>query len=382
MLLLALIANAPLVSQAARRVTVAQLKRTLTADIAVHKGAADIARQIGTMQLTERLTNITLDRLGAPFIGSPVAAALQLLADQSAFLSPPASELPATAAPNNATRERILEAARQYILHTLPGLPDFLAMRTTLHYDNSPYPIREGQWPVRAGLHLVDRSSREISVRDERENRLPAQGAAFWRQNSGLISGGEFGATLGMILVDTSKGAIIWSHWEQTAAGLTAVYDYSVPRSASHFAVLTSLSPQPAIGVFDTPGGGARGTLGIGARPMAGSSDDSIHRTEAAYHGSLSIDPATGTVLRITIEAELKSGSLLRAAIMVQYGPIKVGNSTFICPMRSVALSKAFTDPQTIAGDAATAWLNKTFFTNYHRFGSTVRILPETGTLH
>ena len=328
---------------AAKRVTVAQLEQSLTADTSAHKPDADIVRQIAAFELTERLTDITLARLGASFIGTPVAPALQLLADQSAFLDPPPGELPGTAAPDDATQQRILHAARQYVLETLTRLPDFLATRTTLHYDDGPYVAVKGQWPSRAGLHLVDRSTREISIRDERESKLPDRRSAVWQQEGGLISGGEFGATLGMILTDTAQGKVAWSHWEQTPDGEAAVFQYSVPRPASHFEVVSSLQRQHAAETYDAPNGGGRGVLGIGVRP-GGGPNVSILRSAAAYHGSLWIDPGTGTILRITIEAELKSESLNRAAILVQYGPVQIGEGTFICPVRSLAWSTAVTN--------------------------------------
>ena len=372
-----LVAGVALSAGAAKRVTIAQLEQSLTADIAAHKSQTDIARQIAGMELTERLSDATLGRIGANFIGTPVAPALQLLADQSAFLDPPPGELPATPAPDDATQQRILHAAHQYVVETLPRLPDFLATRTTLHYDDGPYVVTKGQWPSRGGLHLVDRSAREISIRDERESKLPGQRSAVWQQEGGLISGGEFGATLGMILTDTAQGKVAWSHWEQTPDGEAAVFQYSVPRPASHFEVISSLERQHAFETYDAPNGGGRAVAGIGVRP-GGGPYVSILRSAAAYHGSLWIDPATGTILRITIEADLKSESLNRAAILVQYGPVKIGDGTFICPVRSVAWSSAVTNSQTIADDAPTEWLNDTLFTNYHRFASTVRILPGT----
>ncbi len=70
-----------------------------------------------------------------------------------------------------------------------------------------------------------------------------------------------------------------------------------------------------------------------------------------------------------------------RASIMVQYGPVQIGNSEFICPVLSVALSMALSganpDPIThLPGDAPTLWLNESMFTRYRRFGSTVRVVP------
>ena len=182
---------------AAKRVTVAQLEQELTTISAGHKPDAEIARQIASMKLSERLTEATLGRLNAHLdTGSQAVLALQLLADQSAFLDPPASELTATAVPDDATQQRMLEATRNYVARTLPRLPNFLATRSINRYDDSPQELKKGGWPVRLGLHLVDTSSREISVRDERDS-LPS---AVWQEQPGLISKGEFGSTLGMIL--------------------------------------------------------------------------------------------------------------------------------------------------------------------------------------
>ena len=155
---------------AGTRVTVAQLDQALTAAIAAHKPDAEIARQIASLELSERLTEASLNRLNIRLAQDALAAqALALLADRSAFLDPPVAELPGTAAPDGAARQRMLDAARNYVAQTLPRLPDFLATRTINRYDDSPQALKKGAWPVRTGLHLVGTSSREISVRNERE---------------------------------------------------------------------------------------------------------------------------------------------------------------------------------------------------------------------
>lgn len=374
---IALLALSALPCAAARRVTVAQLEKTLQADAASHKQAEDVVRQLGGMELTERLTASDFDRLDAPFAGTPVATALQLLADEAAFLAPPAREIPSAEPPDPSAQQKMLAAARTWVRQTLGRLPDFMATETTRHYDDSPYAMRKNEWPMRAGLHLIDSSSREISIRDARESQLPSQQAALWQQQRGLISGGEFGATLAMILTDTDKGTVVWSHRETTSQGVEAVFDYTVPRSASHFAVISSLQRQSRWEMSAMSPGG-HGIEGLGARPGAGEASDSLDRTEAAYHGSLWIDPATGAILRITIEADLKSAALSRAAILVQYAPVATGGSTFICPVRSLALSVAVANTQDLQNGAPMEWLNVTEYTNYHRFGSSVRVLPAT----
>ena len=363
---------------AAKRETVAQFGQELTAACSAHKRDAEIARKIGNTELSERLTKTDLERLNALLVpGSRSAMALQLLADQSAFLDLPASSLPAIAAPDALAQQRMLEAARNYVAQTLPRLPNFLATRTINRYDDSPQAFERGAWPVRAGLHRVDTSSREISVRDERENQPPTQGSAVWAQQIGLISGGEFGTTLGMILTDTLQGKVEWSHWEQTDAGQVAVFRYEVPSAASHFELISTLQRQAAIEGFATPTG-SRGVAGIGVRPNTDPSRTSIIRIRPAYFGSISVDPASGTILRITMQAELKdSDPFRRAAILVQYGPVRIGDAAFICPVRSVALSLAAFRPQADSDNAPDEWLNETLFTGYHRFASTTRVLTD-----
>src|ERR1700733_6137375 len=368
-ILLGLLTAMAFPAMAAKRVTVAQLEQELTTLSAAHKPDAEIARQIAGIKLSERLTEATLDRLNAHLdTGSQAALALQLLADQSAFLDPPPSELPATSAPDDTAQLRMLEATRNYVAGMLPGLPNFLATRSIRRYDDSPQELKKGGWPVRLGLHLVDTSSREISIRDERGSPP----SAVWQEQSGLISKGEFGSTLGMILADTAIGKGTWSHWEQIAGDPAAVFQYSVPRSASNYEVIGYQQPVAEYANLT----GRQGVAGIGPRLSGRSSNVAPTITKPAYHGSLWLDPNTGTILRITIEADAKGGApFQRASILVEYGPVEIGDSRFICPVRSVALYEATAPAQANLSDAPAEWLNIILFTGYHRFGSTIKIL-------
>jgi hypothetical protein len=360
---------------AAKGVTVVQLEQTLTTISAGHKPDVEIARQIANIKLSERLTEATLARLNAHLdTGSQAALALQILADQSVFLEPPASELPPTSVPDDATQQRMLEAARSYVARTLPQLPNLLAIRSIRRYDDSPQELKKGGWPVRLGLHLVDTSNREISVWDERGS-LPS---AVWREQSGLVSNGEFGSTLGMILADTTKEKVTWSHWEQFAGDPAAVFQYSVPKLTSSYEVTGYQRPVAEFANLT----GRQGVAGIGPQLSSHSSDFTPTITKPGYHGSLWLDPATGTILRITLEADAKGGApFQRASILVEYGPVEIGDSRFICPVRSVALYEATASAQANLSDAAAEWLNIVLFTGYHRFGSTVKILAEKPAL-
>ena len=406
LMLVMLFIAAALPVAAARHITVAQLEQAMAADQIAHRADAEVARQLGGFELSERLTEASLNQMAAKLpLGPRTALALQLLSDESAFLDPPAAEIPATAQPDAATQQRMMDAARGYAVEKSARLPNFFVTRVTNRFDDTPQVLEKGSWPVRAGLHPVGNSSRQITFRDGQEVQDPsAETAAVDTKSSqeiGLRTWGEFGPALMIILTDAAKGTVNFNHWEQTSAGLAAVYRYSVPRAASHYAVsYCCLFNEHIVG---------RTQFGYGGRNRSPQQVANIPRAEIshpyvetpAYKGEISIDPVSGSVLRITLEAELKSGGpLMRAATVVQYGQVLIGDRSFICPVRSLALSvqdasKAGTvtaDGPGVGGASSdTEWqgsvsgvsrgpvlmLNETRFTSYHRLGTSMRVVND-----
>jgi hypothetical protein len=411
LILLGLMAAVVLPAGATRHLTVAQLEKTLASSVARHRSDADMVREFGDFDLTERLTDSTRNRIcDTLHLGSQTTLALQLLSDESALLDPPQSELPTDAAPDAVTQKRILDSAAAYVTGILPHLPDLFATRSTYTFDDTPQIFKVNEWPVRAGLHLIGSSSREITFRDDHEVRKPlapqsavkvsdavapaAQGAKGSRPvgseltaERGLQSYGEFGQLLGVIFIDTEKDKSAFHHWEQTAAGLVAVYRYSVPRSASHYSVdYCCLSD--GLRTNTRRGGGRRG--GAVAGTVQGNATVPFHKIPA-YHGSIFIDPVSGAVRRFTLQAEMGDSPVSRADTVVDYGPVVIGDRKFICPLRSMNLYEGppesgpaaselpLTTPQSLL-PTGTLHVNETSFINYHRLGSTVRVLSEAET--
>jgi VWFA-related protein len=387
LILLALLSAAVLPAGAARRLTVAQLEQALTSEIKSHADA-EVARHIGEFELSERLTEVTLGRFAAKVtMGPRTALALQLLADQSAFLDPPADEMPATGTPDAATQERMMDAARGYVVQAWPHLPNFFVTRTTSRFDDGPHVLEPGGWPVRAGLQLAGTTSRQTAFRDGQEIQEPvtetaaiATGATQPQTETGLYSFGEFGPELTVVLTDTAKGKVTWSHWEQTTAGLAAVYHYSVPKAVSHYEVRYCCLRDSSFV--------ERRALTFGSRSQSPQQMANLPKTEdlrtlietPGYHGSLFIDPSTGAILRITLEAELKEDDpITRAATVVQYGPVLIGNQRFICPVRSLAFSmqEPLFNGNGQPRGSPILLVNETSFSHYHRLTATIRMLAD-----
>jgi hypothetical protein len=106
--------------------------------------------------------------------------------------------------------------------------------------------------------------------------------------------------------------------------------------------------------------------------------DTHFHRLPA-YHGSLTIDPVSGAILRITVQAELDIDlPVTRADILVEYGPVIIGERRFICPVLSLALTQGLAGTNATLGIPPDMQINEASFTNYHRLGSSIRIIPES----
>ena len=74
--------------------------------------------------------------------------------------------------------------------------------------------------------------------------------------------------------------------------------------------------------------------------------------------------------------------------MMVQYGPVGIGDSSFTCPTRSLSMTSLNTKIKAVReyissdANAPTEWLNETLFTGYHRFAATTRILTDAEATH
>lgn len=379
---------------AAHRVSVDQLRSWLASHSAPNHSDNDIARQITSLQLTERLTPPTLAGFKTEFTPGPkTSQALDLLADCSVILDPPPTEFASRPAPDSAAVNAMIKATFHFVGITLRQMPDFLATRITQSYDDNDPRIAVGmpdttEDPTLIVPHStmipVGKFTQQITYRDGHEVPTEARDAKQKLSDAppGLTTRGEFGPVLSIVLLDALKGKLSWNHWEQTPSGVAAVFHYQVPQSASHFAVdfccLSSgydhmSGTSYAEGVFGRPP-----TFSSNGQIAAGSQiNDSYHGTPG-YHGSIYVDPATGAILRITEDAELNASEpVTRNAVSIEYGTVEIGGKKFICPVHSVALSltRAYLKDQ--AGIRNILHINEAEFTNYHRFGSSLQIVAS-----
>jgi hypothetical protein len=350
------------------------------------------AHELAGLRLTERANGEHAARWQAAMPGRRAQEALTALVDAAAFLDLPAAEIPATPAPAIEEQKRMLTQAAGSVETMLHKLPDFYARRTTTHFETAtPAQLLEQQQAL--GLHQlqdtasipltpmsparlpheelgpVDRAKPELGrifyITDEVQTVTYANGEEVAKaapgENSGgqgadlgLATNGEFGPILEMVLLDALQRGLRWSHWEQGSTGPLAVFAYNVPADSSHYEIASWEGKPPYF---------------------------------PAYRGELGVDPATGAILRITIQsfAGGPADGAVDSSILVEYAPVVIGGPTYICPVHCVVISGTHVSgpvpghAKDYPGSAEPPrFLNDVTFTGYHLFRGEVRILPST----
>ena len=347
-------------SSATQRVSVEQLERILTESRSLPD--ADLAAKLSDLLLTERFTSTRLAHWQTNVPGERSQRALYGLADRSAFLEPPAADVPVTTEPSVDEQRKIMGLAATYVSKTIPQLPRFFATRTTTHFKTASGSATDPSSLEANSLDAIRITRAKIMYRDGEEvvepgpvkvdkTRTPTEGLKTW---------GAFGPILGLVLVDAAQNKLAWSHWEQGPDGNIAVFRYSVTKDKSHYEVRYCC---------------VASAFGL---------ESNSFQQMSAYRGEISVDPTTGVIVRLTLEAELSaSDPISRAAIAVEYGPVELGGASYICPARSVSLSVANTLKQVQDAEGRSfptngppqMLLNHMAFDQYHLFRSESRVL-------
>jgi VWFA-related protein len=351
-----------------RQITIHELRQLLYAS--GEERDSELANELTGLELSERLSSPELTELKSRLRGKRSKQALTALADRSVFRDPPASEIPADPAPDHDAQVEILKRTVKYLDDVMPKLPDFFATRTTTQFEQRS--ATENQtWktaPADQSLHEGATEVATLRYRNGREQQIveeqkTSRNSRIIRKNLNFI--GVFGPILYSTLRDaTSDGnGLTWSRWERGDHGTEAVFRYDARNQEPSFVIENCCLR-----------------------------NGRMFRARANYHGELAVDAATGTILRLTMESEpgwivdpdLAPVRLVKTSdMMLEFGDVEIGGKKFICPQRSVVVSRTrpvrplrvwdvdltvYAPYETLLDDIA--------FTNYHKFGSEARILP------
>lgn len=326
---------------------------------------ADLTKQLDGMELTERLSTAQLAELQKQMPGKKARGALEVVADASMFLAPPADEILSSPEPDMATQREMISRSIDYVKTAIPRFPNSIATRTTVQYHeiatdkDETWKTATGDEALREGE--IDEATIRISNGREREEKTSRKNVSDKLGVQKLNTIGTFGPILVTVVgaATSPHSEITWSRWEKGPEGPLAVFRYRVPEETPLFSAEFCC--------------------------LATDFDRVPFKKRAPFHGEFAVNPATGAIMRLTIQADLGWRlPLHQSDVMVEYTPVVRGSRTFICPSRSVSISrqrktmvihewgegfKVYAPFETI--------LNEMRFEKYRIFGSTSRILPD-----
>jgi len=339
-ILLLLAASAP--AWAAAKVTVAELKDKLVALQQANKDDEAVATQLKELDLSEQMTpGVKSDLL--QYARGPLATEqLDIMEGRSAFLAPPASSLPATAAPDSAAQKAILAKVADSIASTFLQNPPMLVAKVTSRYQDNA-----GNTSSSVGLKIDSPNTyamlweaRSEPVESEKgiEKAAASRAKTKWGAN-GQISEGEPGPCPAAILHEaTSAGKVAWLRWETIEAKPAAVFSFAVDKKKSHYDVSYCCFPDT-----DTQSGiAAAGTFAPIPGEIQSVTTWKPFKKVVGYHGELFIDPEKGTLVRMNIYAELKPSDFIhQEARRIDYGPVVVDGKEYQVPVDSYIVNEA-----------------------------------------
>jgi hypothetical protein len=190
----------------------------------------------------------------------------------------------------------LLAKARTASLEYSRSLPDFLCTQI-VHRSEDPMGANRWRpldtltvkvtWSGHEDYQLMTRNGRAVS------GDLHSVG--------GPVSGGEFGRRLVDIFAPDSAAEFAWKGWGRVRKQRVAVFTYRV-------------DPQHS-----------RNRITFGATAVV-----------AGFHGEISVDPESGTALRVTLTAEMPRGFPITAcSSWTEYDLRQVGGRTFVLPVAS-----------------------------------------------
>jgi VWFA-related protein len=346
------------------KVTVVQLE-----DLA--HAQSDLLRKLQNLELTERLSTPRLDALLSEIHGERERQALTADADLSLALAPPADEIVNRPPPPMEEQRAILGRTFGYLQNAISKLPDFYALRNTVRFeepaerDNETWkmPLQDETLHFATGEHatVLYRNGHEVV---EKKKKLGKRSVVRGVRARGLETSGTFGPILAYVLTAaaTSPSTLMWKRWERGKYGDLAVFSYR--------AVSTNIGPELTYCCLPE---------GDGTTP---------YHNKADTYGEFAVNPDTGAIMRIVINADLDEERdpdvpLIRSQVMVEYGPEELGGKTYICPQRSVEISRGRSERELYEWGMVFSlysyfetMINDVTFGGYHKFGSEARILP------
>jgi hypothetical protein len=265
----------------------------------------------------------------------------------------------------------ILQRTFDYLQNAIPKLPDFYALRNTVRFEEPPEPDNDTwKMPLQdETLHFATGEHATVLYRNghevvEKKKKLGKRSVVRGVRARDLEISGTFGPILAYVLraATTRPSTLSWKRWERGKYGDLAVFSYTP--------VSTNFAPE--ITYCCLPEGDG----------------STLYHNKADTYGEFAVNPDTGAIMRIVINADLNEERdpdvpLIRSQVVIEYGPEELGGKIYICPQRSVEISRGRSERELYEWGMVFSlyshfetMINDVTFGGYHKFGTEARILP------
>ena len=321
---------------AAKKVTVQQLKDLLVSMQQYKKTDEDTANHLKEIELNEELTGSTANSLKSYLPGPLSGVQVEILKEQSAFLAPPATDLPAIPASDAAAQQAILAKAADFASRVYAQNPHLSVTKTMLRFEDHVITTDSTGFHnnnlLLGPIQLFDNQVDPVETDKGVEQAAVSRAKTKWGEN-GEISEGVPGTNLGdLFLGASSSGKFEWLRWQMIDGRQTAVFSFAVEKEKSHLDVSYCCFPKTT-----TTTNVANISPEVTVGDIQSVSTWEPFKKVVGYHGEFFINPDTGIVVRVITRAEMKPTDLVfREDRRIDYGPVVLAGKAYLLPRFSI----------------------------------------------
>jgi len=324
-------------ARAAKKVTVQQLTDLLVSMQQSQKTDDEVSTRLKEIDLSEELTDSEVSSLKSQLPGPLSSEQIEILKERSAFLAPPAADIPSAPAPDAAAQQAILAKAADFASKIYAQNPHLSATKTTLRFEDQAITTNsiglQNTNSLLGPIQLVNKQVDTVETDKGVEKAAVSRAKTKWGDN-GRISEGEPGTNLGAIFLEAlSSGKINWLRWQMIDGWQTAVFSFAVEKKKSHFDVSYCCFLKAE-------------TLTSGMGPLVGfiqsNSTWEAFKKVVGYNGEFFINPHTGLVVRVITRAEMKpTDFVLREDRRIDYSSVVFVGKAYLLPRASITVMMA-----------------------------------------
>jgi hypothetical protein len=325
----------------AQKMTVAQLKDLLASEHQAKMTDAEVSAGLQNVELTEQLSHSTMLSLAPEVPGKLTTEQLFVLEIRSAVLPPPAADLPQDAAPDAATQQALLKKAEDYAANTYAQLPSLTATKTVRRFQDDMKKAEESVGarnnanfaPEVTPIHYAASVQEQVILHNGVEQISAEESKPAWGRNGMIALLGQAPTPTTVMSEAQASGKIGWLRWDQVDGKKVAVYSFTIDKKKSHYALDYCCFPQMSQAGEMTLRGQESGG---GPGNYMNSDTWKPWKATVPYHGEIFVDPASGAVVRLVTQANLKGSDPVRVEDRrIDYAEQKVGDLSVMVPVQT-----------------------------------------------